>query len=150
MSRIGTLRAEWSDRGLRRLEFLGEFAGEQDEEGGEASPLHRAIRGWIDGEPGLPGIELDPCGTPFQLRVWERLARIPRGATTTYGALARSLGLGDGTARAVGAACAANPIALLVPCHRVVPAGGGLGGYRWGLDRKRWLLDRERDSLRFT
>ncbi|TPK90075.1 methylated-DNA--[protein]-cysteine S-methyltransferase [Mesorhizobium sp. B2-4-12] len=81
-------------------------------------------------------------GTPFQQRVWEVLRTIPCGATITYTALARRLGLPDG-ARAVATACAANAIALGIPCHRVLRADGTLSGYRWGVERKRALLDRE-------
>ncbi|TPM34429.1 methylated-DNA--[protein]-cysteine S-methyltransferase [Mesorhizobium sp. B2-3-5] len=81
-------------------------------------------------------------GTPFQQRVWGVLRTIPCGATITYTALARRLGLPDG-ARAVATACAANAIALGIPCHRVLRADGTLSGYRWGVERKRALLDRE-------
>lgn len=78
-------------------------------------------------------------GTPFQRRVWELLRAIPCGQTCTYADLARNLGQPTAT-RAVARACAANPIAVLVPCHRVVRSDGGLGGYRWGIERKRALL----------
>ena len=88
-------------------------------------------------------LELAPVGTPFQRRVWDALAEIPFGATTTYGALARRLG-DAGAAQAVGAANGANPLAIVVPCHRVVGAGGALVGYAGGLGRKRALLDLER------
>lgn len=88
-------------------------------------------------------LALDLRGTPFRLCVWEALRAIPRGTTTTYGALAATLGLAPGSSRAVGSACGANPVSLLVPCHRVVREGGGLGGYYWGLDRKRALLELE-------
>jgi methylated-DNA-[protein]-cysteine S-methyltransferase/AraC family transcriptional regulator of adaptative response/methylated-DNA-[protein]-cysteine methyltransferase len=81
-------------------------------------------------------------GTPFQQRVWEVLRTIPCGATVTYGALARRLGQPNG-ARAVATACATNAIALGIPCHRVLRAGGALSGYRWGAERKRALLNRE-------
>ncbi|BCH01188.1 methylated-DNA--[protein]-cysteine S-methyltransferase [Mesorhizobium loti] len=81
-------------------------------------------------------------GTPFQQRVWEVLRAIPCGATITYTALARRLGQPYG-ARAVATACAANAIALGIPCHRVVRADGTLSGYRWGIERKRALLDKE-------
>jgi len=81
-------------------------------------------------------------GTPFQQRVWDVLRTVPCGATITYAALARRLGQPDG-ARAVATACAANAIALGIPCHRVVRADGTLSGYRWGVERKRALLDRE-------
>jgi AraC family transcriptional regulator, regulatory protein of adaptative response / methylated-DNA-[protein]-cysteine methyltransferase len=88
---------------------------------------------------------LDLRGTVFQLRVWQALRQIPRGQTCTYGELARQLGDPKAT-RAVARACAANRVALLVPCHRVVGASGALSGYRWGVERKRQLLDAERDS----
>lgn len=81
-------------------------------------------------------------GTPFQQRVWDALHAIPCGATITYTALARRLGQPNG-ARAVATACAANAIALGIPCHRVVRADGTLSGYRWGVERKRALLNRE-------
>ncbi|MER8981027.1 methylated-DNA--[protein]-cysteine S-methyltransferase [Mesorhizobium sp. M0870] len=81
-------------------------------------------------------------GTPFQQRVWAALRVIPCGATITYTALARRLGQPSG-ARAVATACAANTIALGIPCHRVVRADGMLSGYRWGVERKRTLLDKE-------
>ena len=81
-------------------------------------------------------------GTPFQQRVWEVLRAIPCGATIAYTALARHLGQPNG-ARAVATACAANAIALGIPCHRVVRTDGTLSGYRWGIERKRALLDKE-------
>jgi methylated-DNA-[protein]-cysteine S-methyltransferase len=88
-------------------------------------------------------LQLAPEGTPFQQRVWSALRRIPYGATTTYGALARELGTPDG-ARAVGLANGRNPIGIVIPCHRVIGADGTLTGYGGGLPRKRWLLDHER------
>jgi len=81
-------------------------------------------------------------GTPFQERVWSALRRIPVGHTTTYGALAAEVGR-PGAQRAVGAANGANPIAIVVPCHRVIGHGGRLTGYGGGLDRKQWLLRHE-------
>ena len=93
----------------------------------------------------LPAFELALAliGTPFQRRVWAALAEIPFGQTTTYGAIARTLGE-PGAAQAVGAANGANPLAIVVPCHRVVGTDGGLVGYAGGLHRKRFLLDLER------
>ena len=87
-------------------------------------------------------LELAPHGTPFQLRVWELLRGIPFGETTTYGALATTLGRPD-RSRAVGAANGRNPISIIVPCHRVIGADGALVGYGGGLDRKRALLAHE-------
>jgi AraC family transcriptional regulator of adaptative response/methylated-DNA-[protein]-cysteine methyltransferase len=85
---------------------------------------------------------LDLRGTAFQLRVWQSLRQIPRGQTRSYSQLARDLGAPNST-RAVARACASNRVALLVPCHRVVGAGGSLTGYRWGIERKRQLLEAE-------
>jgi AraC family transcriptional regulator of adaptative response/methylated-DNA-[protein]-cysteine methyltransferase len=90
-----------------------------------------------------PDLPLDIRGTAFQARVWRALQQIPLGQTRTYGAIAAALGEPKAV-RAVAGACAANPLAVLVPCHRVVRKDGDLGGYRWGLERKRALLDRER------
>lgn len=87
-------------------------------------------------------VALDMRGTPFQREVWRALRSIPVGSTTTYGDLAARLGRPQ-SARAVGAACGANPIAIIVPCHRVVARDGSLTGYRWGVERKQALLERE-------
>ncbi len=93
----------------------------------------------------LPDIALDLRGTPFQRAVWEELQQIPPAETTNYGDIARRLGRPQAS-RAVGAAVGQNPIAVLVPCHRVVGASGKLTGYAGGLDVKRFLLDHERLS----
>jgi AraC family transcriptional regulator of adaptative response/methylated-DNA-[protein]-cysteine methyltransferase len=93
-------------------------------------------------------ISLDVRATAFQRRVWNALQRIPRGETRTYGEVAAAIGE-PRAARAVARACATNPVALIVPCHRVVPAsGGGTGGYRWGRERKEWILEAERPSAK--
>lgn len=84
-------------------------------------------------------LSLDMRGTPYQRRVWERLRTIPAGRTVTYSELARWISP-FASPRAIAQACAANPLALAVPCHRVVRADGDLAGFRWGLDRKRELL----------
>lgn len=86
-------------------------------------------------------LPLDPAGTDFQKRVWRALCKVPYGTTVTYGALAAAVGC-PGAARAVGGAVGANPILILVPCHRAV-AAGGLGGFSAGLDAKRALLEVE-------
>ncbi len=85
---------------------------------------------------------LNPRGTPFQRTVWQAIAAIPCGETSTYGELATIIHH-PGAARAVGAACGANPVPLLIPCHRVKAKGGGLGGFGGGLELKQWLLDHE-------
>jgi AraC family transcriptional regulator of adaptative response/methylated-DNA-[protein]-cysteine methyltransferase len=89
-------------------------------------------------------LPLDVQATAFQWRVWQELRRIPYGSTRTYQEIAARLGQPT-AARAVARACATNPVSVVVPCHRVVRGDGGLGGYRWGLDRKRQLLDQECD-----
>lgn len=88
-------------------------------------------------------LPLDVRATAFQWRVWEALRAIPRGETRAYKEIAAQIGAPK-AARAVGRACAANPVAVIVPCHRAVGASGRLTGYRWGLDRKKKLLARER------
>ena len=87
-------------------------------------------------------LPLDIRGTTFQQRVWRALRDIPAGATATYGEIAERIG-SPGAARAVARACASNPLAVAIPCHRVVRGDGGRSGYRWGVERKRALLDRE-------
>ncbi len=87
-------------------------------------------------------IRMNAPGTPFRMRVWEELGRIPYGEVISYGELARRLGR-PGSARAVGLACGSNPIAIVVPCHRVVGSDGRLTGYASGLDHKRRLLEAE-------
>jgi AraC family transcriptional regulator, regulatory protein of adaptative response / methylated-DNA-[protein]-cysteine methyltransferase len=100
----------------------------------------------IAGTGPRPELPLDLRGTAFQVRVWKFLLVVPEGAVVTYGEVAQ--GIGASTAvRAAASACAANRIAVLVPCHRVLRGDGGLGGYRWGLDRKRALIDAERARL---
>jgi methylated-DNA-[protein]-cysteine S-methyltransferase len=87
-------------------------------------------------------LPLEPSGTDFQLSVWELLRKIPYGVTTSYGELARRLGEPKAS-RAVGAANGANPIPIIVPCHRVVGSKGELTGFGGGIERKRWLLEHE-------
>jgi len=85
-------------------------------------------------------VPLAPSGTPFQLAVWEQLAEIPYGSTVSYGDIARALGKRPVASRAVGLANGANPISIIVPCHRVIGSDGSLTGYGGGLDRKELLL----------
>ena len=96
--------------------------------------------------PGLGlDLPLDVRGTAFQQRVWQALRKIPAGSTATYAQIAQRIGAPDAV-RAVGQACAANPIAVAIPCHRVVRHDGALSGYRWGVERKRALLEREANA----
>jgi AraC family transcriptional regulator, regulatory protein of adaptative response / methylated-DNA-[protein]-cysteine methyltransferase len=93
--------------------------------------------------PGLGlDLPLDVRGTAFQQRVWQALREIPAGSTASYADIAGRIG-SPGAVRAVARACAANPLAVAIPCHRVVRHDGGLSGYRWGVERKRELLQRE-------
>jgi AraC family transcriptional regulator of adaptative response/methylated-DNA-[protein]-cysteine methyltransferase len=93
--------------------------------------------------PEVGGLPLDVHATAFRRRVWEALRRIPAGETRSYGQVAAAIGA-PRAARAVGAACGANPVAIVVPCHRVLASDGSLHGYAYGLARKRQLLDAER------
>ena len=143
-SPLGVLAVEASDAGVFGLSF-----GDRGPTRAAVSARARAhldaaaeaLDAYFAGEaPRLP--HLDLRGTPFQLAVWDALRAIPWGEVRTYGEVAQLLGR-EGGARAVGSANGQNPIAILVPCHRVVAAGGRLGGYAGGLDVKRWLLAHE-------
>jgi AraC family transcriptional regulator, regulatory protein of adaptative response / methylated-DNA-[protein]-cysteine methyltransferase len=110
----------------------------------------RALTEWtlnlarlMEGHAAHPSLPLDIRATAFQRRVWEYLQKIPRGETRSYSAVARKIGMPKAT-RAVARACATNPVAVAIPCHRVVREDGELGGYRWGMERKERLLDMEK------
>lgn len=104
--------------------------------------VRRQLEAYFTGGLTAFDLPLDLAGSPFQLEVWAALREIPYGGTTSYAELARRVGR-PGAARAVGAANGANPVSIVVPCHRVVGADGSLTGYGWGLERKRFLLDLE-------
>jgi AraC family transcriptional regulator of adaptative response/methylated-DNA-[protein]-cysteine methyltransferase len=105
--------------------------------------LSDVVNRWAIEDSGFdPGVPLDLLGTPYEVRVWSMLCSIPAAETTSYGALATKLGTRD--AQEVTAVIACNPIAVLVPCHRVIKKNGSISGYRWGSKRKRELLDREK------
>lgn len=103
----------------------------------------KLIARYIEHPVTTPILPLDPRGTAFQQRVWAGLQQIPAGNTVSYTELAHKLGLPQG-ARAVASACAANKIAVIIPCHRVIGSNGALCGYRWGIERKRQLLALEK------
>jgi AraC family transcriptional regulator, regulatory protein of adaptative response / methylated-DNA-[protein]-cysteine methyltransferase len=117
-------------------------------------PHHPDFVRWVDAlSRHLEGVQpqidlpLDIRATAFQMRVWRYLQSIPYGSVESYAEVAA--GIGQPTAaRAVARACAANPVAIAIPCHRVIRGTGELGGYRWGIDRKRALIDRERETRR--
>jgi AraC family transcriptional regulator of adaptative response/methylated-DNA-[protein]-cysteine methyltransferase len=148
-SPLGTVLVAATDKGLcsvklgddaARLQRLlaEEFSAAQIVESA-LTDLRTKILAFIEGEGSLARLPLDIRGTVFQRRVWDELRRIPRGETRTYREIARAIGAPDAV-RAVGSACGANPVALVVPCHRAVRTDGGLGGYAWGLSRKKKLL----------
>jgi methylated-DNA-[protein]-cysteine S-methyltransferase len=104
---------------------------------------HRQLSAYFDGNLDEFDLPLAPAGTDFQRRVWHQLEQIPFGETASYGEIATRLGMPPGASRAVGTANGSNPIAIVVPCHRVIGANGTLTGYAGGLHRKRYLLDLE-------
>jgi methylated-DNA-[protein]-cysteine S-methyltransferase len=111
--------------------------------GGPSAEVLERLRRYFDGDiAALDEIAVDPVGTPFQRRVWTALRDVRAGTTTSYSELARRIGTPNAV-RAVGAANGANPIPIVIPCHRVIGADGRLVGYGGGLDRKRWLLAHE-------
>jgi AraC family transcriptional regulator of adaptative response/methylated-DNA-[protein]-cysteine methyltransferase len=154
---LGSILVATSDRGLcavlfgarvsdlaRELRERFPAAGLREDPTGAAGLLAKVAR--VVEAPRLdPEIPLDLRGTDFQRRVWAALREVPSGSTISYSDLARRLGE-PATAKDVGEACAANPIAVVVPCHRVVRKDGSLAGYRWGVARKRALLAREAAS----
>lgn len=126
-----------------RLEF--DAARVRQERSGKLEGYVAAILSYLEGrEPALE-LPLDIRATAFQRRVWQELQRIPFGQTRTYTQVAKALG-DPNARRAVARACATNPVALVIPCHRVVREDGALGGYRWGVERKEALLQQERDA----
>jgi O-6-methylguanine DNA methyltransferase len=145
---LGVLVCHCSAQGLAALTFAGEGSEPA------ASPPPGDAAAWVeilaqeigDYFRGIPttfsALPLDLRGTPFQLRVWEELRKIPWGRTISYKELAARVG-NPLACRAVGRANGANPLPLIIPCHRVIAADGSLGGYSSGLARKRWLLEHE-------
>ena len=152
-SPLGTVLAAATEKGVCSVKlgkdaaWLGRLLAEEFSEARleeRAMPeVKKAILDFIAGEASLARVPLDIRGTVFQRRVWEELRRIPRGETRTYRQIARAVGAPEAV-RAVGSACGANPVALVVPCHRAVRTDGGLGGYAWGLGRKKKLLALEK------
>ena len=147
-SPLGTLRLTGTDGILTGLSF--------SESGEDGIPgCFEAAKHWLDayfqGIPRPVDFPLSPKGTAFQQLIWKLLLEIPYGETATYGELSRRaaalLGREKMSAQAVGQAAHRNPIAIIIPCHRLVGTGGNLTGYASGLDRKRWLLNHEQEEL---
>ncbi len=143
-SPLGQLTLVASDDALVAVEFPGRAP--RGARGAGHPVLERAreqLGEYFQGRRTAFDLPLAPPGTPFQRAVWKELCAIPFGQTLSYGELARRVGR-PGAARAVGAANGQNPIAIIVPCHRVIGADGSLTGYGGGVERKRWLLAHER------
>lgn len=156
---LGTLMMAATDRGLCSVQ-IGEREADMVERLGKEYPgavisrmqprrsdqfarWMKALAGHLEGVSQQLDIPLDIRGTAFQVQVWNYLQRIPYGEVRSYAEVAKAIGR-PAAVRAVGSACANNRLALVIPCHRVIRGDGGLGGYRWGLDRKRALIERER------
>ncbi|HEY2835999.1 MAG TPA: methylated-DNA--[protein]-cysteine S-methyltransferase [Rhizomicrobium sp.] len=137
---------DFTDYEARMLKLLDRQYGKGKvvlAEARKASEAGRALARYFKGELGaIEKLKVASGGTEFQRKVWKALRAIPAGRTTSYGALAKKLGLPQ-AARAVGLANGANPIAIVVPCHRVIGANGSLTGYGGGMHRKEWLLKHE-------
>jgi O-6-methylguanine DNA methyltransferase len=145
---MGCFGALFSDCGLRRLHFPGTavssalpigFPGEGQGRKAVGLALERELNEYFEGRLRTFTVPLDLQGTDFQREVWGRVLEIPYGSTRTYSQVARAMGRPLG-ARAVGAANGANPVPILVPCHRLVGASGDPTGYGGGIELKRWLL----------
>lgn len=154
MTSLGALLVAATDLGVVRIAFGGQTelmqalrhdfaAAEIVEDDPGFGQTVSAVVALVEEPRAGQALPLDIRGTAFQRRVWDALQRIPAGATATYGEIATMIGQ-PSAVRAVAGACAANELALAIPCHRVVPAAGGTGGYRWGPERKEALLRRER------
>lgn len=145
-SPIGPLVLATGSRGLCALSLHGrlpDVAGPA-REGKPPREIAAALSAYFGGDlRAIDGLEVHPRGTEFQRRVWAALRTIPAGTTWSYARLALAIGQ-PAAARAVGAANGSNPIAVIIPCHRVIASDGSLGGYGGGLDMKRWLLRHER------
>jgi methylated-DNA-[protein]-cysteine S-methyltransferase len=151
-SPVGPLLLVADDAGMRRIEFVnGRKPGQTDPQWHDDAELLREtirqLRAYFAGELESFDLRLAPEGTPFQIAVWKRLCEIPYGETISYGELARRLG-NPNASRAVGLANGANPIPIVIPCHRVIGSNGKLTGYGGGLPIKEKLLALERRQLR--
>lgn len=141
----GTLRAVdfWADEAALRRLLRRQYGDVPVEAGPAPAPIRKAFAAYFAGDiRALDQIPVATVGTGFQRKVWAALRRIPAGETRSYGELAAEIG-DPGSQRAVGLANGQNPIAIVIPCHRVIGADGSLTGFGGGLPRKRWLLTHE-------
>jgi methylated-DNA-[protein]-cysteine S-methyltransferase len=143
-SPVGKLRLVADGKGLTRVDFGDHMAPSAGIciETKILQQAKRELREYFAGEREEFEVPLNPEGTKFQYQVWNELMKIPYGATMTYGEIARNMGNPDAM-RAVGAANGRNPIAIIIPCHRVIGNNGNMIGYGGGIDRKLWLLKHE-------
>jgi methylated-DNA-[protein]-cysteine S-methyltransferase len=140
---IGPIEVSVNEDGaVVRVMFADDAARGMGETGKACARAVHQLEGYISGERRSFDLDLDPEGSDFEKLVWTKLQLIPFGATTTYGEIALKLGA-PGASRAVGLANSRNPIAIIIPCHRVIGADGDLTGYAGGMHRKRWLLAHE-------
>lgn len=147
-SPVGVLTLVGDGSGLRQLAFgVRPPPPEWEEDGAALAEVVRQLCAYFGGELEAFDLALAPAGTPFQLGVWKQLCEIPYGETISYGELARRVG-NPKASRAVGLANGSNPIAIIVPCHRVIGSNGKLTGYGGGLSTKEKLLALERKQLR--
>lgn len=144
-SPIGTLWLRGDASGLKAIDFAPR--GPEETAGGELDLVKSWLDGYFRGSPREIGFLLSPEGTVFQQLIWKLLLQIPFGETASYGDLAKEaaarLGKENMSAQAVGHAVGKNPIAIVIPCHRVVGTKGQLTGYAWGIEKKQWLLNHE-------
>jgi methylated-DNA-[protein]-cysteine S-methyltransferase len=138
---LGSLSIRGTSRGILSVTF-DEIAEESTEPSPFLKQCLQEMEEYFSGNRRTFSVPLVMRGTDFQQRVWAALLDIPFGQTVTYGQLAKEIGH-PGAARAVGTAVGDNPLAIIVPCHRVLPASGGIGEYASGSDRKEWLLKHE-------
>jgi len=144
-SPLGQIQVIWNDEGITHIDFEDEMSEPQSSWKKVAASKSEAIQQLNDYFAGKRtdfDLKLSPTGTEFQNQVWQALLKIPYGTTTSYGALAKQLGRPKAS-RAVGAANGQNPLAIVVPCHRVIGSNGKLTGYAGGLHRKEALLNLE-------
>lgn len=146
LTRFGLARARFIARGLAELVYVEGDAARSAKPNPDMSQGFKEWIGLFDGADLETKWELlDFGGSDFRRSVWRALLAVPHAGRTRYGEIASRIGH-PGATRAVGSAVGANPVAVVVPCHRVLPKAGGLGNYRWGVARKRALLDAEEES----
>lgn len=138
------VKLDWGGRGAQKASWSADTSTPAEAQALLDEAARQLAAYFADGKARFD-LPLDPAGTPFQRAVWDFMLAISAGRTRSYGEAATAVGSGAADARAVGSACGANPIPVIIPCHRILAAGGDAGGYsgKGGLDTKRWLLRHE-------